>query len=143
MSEVMQRWNDYRPTKSIWLWSCVAVAVLTMIVGFTWGGWVTGNTARENAENAADKAVATLAADICAFRFLNAAGASEQLAALKKASSWERDSLIEEGGWVTFAKMKDPVRGAADLCAETLAKAELPVAQSDLGADRKIDIVNQ
>ena len=139
----MQNWKDYKPTKAVWLWSCVAVAVLTIIVGFSWGGWVTGSSARAGAENAAETAVAKLAADICAFRFLRAETAGEQLAALKKASSWERDSLIEKGGWVTFANMKEPVDGAADLCAKTLASAELPVAQTDLGADRKVEIVKQ
>lgn len=143
MSGLMQNWNDYKPSKAIWLWSCVAVAVLTMIVGFSWGGWVTGSTARETAANAAEDATAKLAADICAFRFLRANDAGTQLSALKKASSWERDSLIEKGGWVTFANMKEPVDGAADLCAQTLASAELPVAQNDTGADRKVDIVKQ
>jgi hypothetical protein len=31
-----QRWEAYRPTKALLVWSCAVV------VGFTWGGWVTG-----------------------------------------------------------------------------------------------------
>ena len=143
MSDLAQGWKEYRPSKAVWLWSCVASVVLTMIVGFTWGGWVTGGTARENAETAAETAAATLASKICAYRFLRAQDAGQQLAALKEASSWERDSFIEDGGWVTFAGMKEPVEGAADLCARTLASAELPLAQADTGADRTVDIVKQ
>jgi hypothetical protein len=143
MSDAMQKWRDYKPTKATWLWSCVGAAVLTIIVGFSWGGWVTGGTAQETAENSAEAAVAGLAAKICAFRFLQAPDAGERLAALKDASSWERNSLIEDAGWATFAKMEEPVDGAADLCAQTLASAELPVAQADSAADRKIDIVKQ
>ena len=136
-----QTWNDYRPSKAVWFWSCVGAAVLTMIVGFTWGGWVTGGTARENVETATEDATAKLASSICAYRFLRGPEASAQLAALKEASSWERDSLIEDAGWVTFASMDSPVRGAADLCADQLASAELPVADAT-AAERKIDIMN-
>ena len=42
---VGQRWSDARPTKTVTFWCCVASAVLTMIIGFGWGGWVTGGTA--------------------------------------------------------------------------------------------------
>jgi len=28
------------------VWACVATAVATMIIGFSWGGWVTGGTSR-------------------------------------------------------------------------------------------------
>lgn len=143
MSDTMQKWRDYKPSKATWLWSCVAAAALTMIVGFGWGGWVTGGTAQETAEKSAEAAAATLAAKICAFRFLQAPDAGEKLAALKDASSWERNSLIEDAGWVTFARMEEPVDGAANRCAQMLASAELPVAQADDAADRKIDIVKQ
>ena len=43
---VGQRWSEAKPTKTVAFWCCVASAVLTMIVGFSWGGWVTGGTAR-------------------------------------------------------------------------------------------------
>lgn len=40
-----QRLREARPAKTILFWSWVAAAVATMIVGFTWGGWVMGSTA--------------------------------------------------------------------------------------------------
>ena len=46
MSEAMNKWKDYKPTQAGWFWSCAGVCVLTMILGFTWGGWVTGGTAQ-------------------------------------------------------------------------------------------------
>ena len=39
--------------------------VFTMIVGFSWGGWVTGGTARQTAETMARDAVVTRLAPIC------------------------------------------------------------------------------
>ena len=45
-------WGDYRPSKATWFWSCVACVVATMVIGFTWGGWVTGGTADEQTAQA-------------------------------------------------------------------------------------------
>lgn len=47
-----QRWANYQPTKSTLGWACVGAAGATMIIGFTWGGWVTGGTSRGVAANA-------------------------------------------------------------------------------------------
>ena len=41
-----QRWAASRPTKTVVFWSWIVSIVVTMIIGFTWGGWVTGGTAR-------------------------------------------------------------------------------------------------
>lgn len=117
-NEKMNSLAQYRPTKTVWFWSSVGVAALTMIVGFTAGGWVTGGTATEQAQASTEQAVATLAANICANRFLAAPDAAHQVTMLKEVDSWKQDSFIEEGGWVTFANMKDPIDGAADLCAD-------------------------
>lgn len=131
-NEMMNRWGQYRPTKTVWLWSCVGAAALTMAVGFTAGGWVTGSTAAQHVETASEEAVAKLAADICANRFLAAADAQDQLTRLKEVDSWKQDNFIEEGGWVTFANMENPIEGAANLCAEKVLAAA-PVA-TDSGA---------
>ncbi|HEY9279679.1 MAG TPA: hypothetical protein VIP51_06355 [Eoetvoesiella sp.] len=125
-NEMMKNWSEYKPTKIVWLWSCVGTVALTMIVGFTGAGWVTSGTAAERAQVSTEQAVATLAAGICANRFLAAEDANAKLATLKEMDSWKRDTFIEEGGWVTFASMKQPVDGAAELCASQLAAAELP-----------------
>ena len=117
-NEMTKGWSQYRPTKTVWLWSCVGAAALTMAIGFTAGGWVTGGTATERAESASEQAVAKLAASICASRFMAAADAQDQLAQLREVDSWKQDNFIEDGGWVTFANMENPIQGAADLCAD-------------------------
>lgn len=127
-SSLAQRWQEYRPTKAAWLWSCVAAAILTMIVGFTWGGWVTGGTANSMAAQTAEDAREQLVASICVERFVNAPNASATFAKLKEASSWERDDIIEEGGWITIKALDEQITGAADVCAEELvAMEDLPV----------------
>ncbi len=123
-----QRIAEYHPSKTVWFWTVAGAVVLTMVIGFTWGGWVTSGTATERAEGAAEDAVAELAANICAHRFLQADDAATQLAALKEKSSYQRSTFVEDGGWVTFAGAEDPVDGAGDLCADLLMDAELPAA---------------
>ena len=134
-----ERLGQYRPTKTIWFWSTAACIVLTIILGFTWGGWVTGGAAADRAETAASEAVANLAADICANRFLAASDAAAQLGALKEASSYQRDDFIADGGWVTFANAKEPVDGAAELCAERLAEVELPATATAVAKEASVN----
>lgn len=120
-----QRWSNYRPTKGIWFWSCVASIVLTMIVGFTWGGWVTGGTAQKMSTAAAGQAEAKLAAAYCVTAFEHAPNAAVELATLKKTDSWQRGDFIDKGGWDKLPGEKQAVDGAADLCVTKLMSAKL------------------
>jgi hypothetical protein len=124
-----QRWEAFRPSKAVWLWSCVACVIATMVVGFAWGGWTTGGTAAKMASDAADQAQAELAATVCVARFMQAPNASTELATLKKTDSWKRDDLIEKGGWAKMAGVKEVPSGTDDLCAEKLASMEAPAAK--------------
>ncbi len=120
MPNIIQRWNQYQPSKPVWLWSSVGAAVLTMVLGFGTGGWQTSSNAAKHASVSTEKAVAQFAAAICANRFMAATDAKTALASLKAAESWKRDRVLEEAGWVTFAKMQKPVTGAAELCVTQL-----------------------
>jgi hypothetical protein len=119
-----RRWEVYRPSKAIWFWSCAACSVATIVVGFAWGGWVTGGTAASMATNAADGGRAQLAAATCVVRFDQGPDAAAQLAALKKADSYDRGDMISKNGWVTMPGDATPISGAADICVERLLKSE-------------------
>ncbi|WP_163271656.1 hypothetical protein [Chelativorans alearense] len=137
---LFQRWEEYRPSKAMWLWSCAASIVLTMIVGFTAGGWVTGGTAASMAAGAGREAREALVASICVDRFVAAPDAQQNLQALKDASSWQRDDFINEGGWATLDLLKEQVSGAADLCADRLvAMDQIPVAAEPEAAEATVD----
>lgn len=115
---LMQRFEAYRPSKAALGWCCILSVVATIVIGFVWGGWVTGGTATEMANKAADGASAKLAAAICVAQFDKDPAATVQRAALNKLDTWQRPDFITKGGWATPPGMKDPVAGAADLCAE-------------------------
>ncbi|MFL5066125.1 MAG: hypothetical protein ACJ8ED_15900 [Xanthobacteraceae bacterium] len=101
----------------------VAGAILTMILGFNWGGWKLGSTAKEMAQKSAQTAVVEVLAPICVDRFQRAAEAPANFVELKKVSSWQQDTFIEKGGWATFPGMTSPDRGVAQACANLLAAA--------------------
>ena len=123
-----RRFEDYHPSKTALFWSCVGCVVATMIVGFSWGGWVTGGTAQEMTQDAAEQARAEVAAAVCVDEFMQAADAGVQLTSLKEiSSSWGREDFVEEGGWAMIAGQE--YDDAAEVCAERLMKMEAPAAQ--------------
>ena len=123
-----QRWGASRPTKTLTFWSCAVSVVATMVVGFTWGGWTTGGTARAAAEEAATGSRNELAAALCVDRFRAAADAPARLAALKALGAWDRGKFVEKGGWAAMPAGAGPTDGAARLCADRVA--ELPAVSA-------------
>jgi hypothetical protein len=119
---LQERWENYRASKTVVFWACAVCVVATLFLGFTVGGWVRGSTAERMAAQAATDARADLAADICVTRFQAGSDAATNLATLKASDSWNRGEYLEKGGWVTLAGMKEPVDGAANLCAQRLMK---------------------
>lgn len=115
-----ERVETYRPSKTALGWCCVLSVVATIAVGFIWGGWVTRGTATAMANSAAQDASTKLAADVCTAQFDRDPNAAVQLAALTKLDSWDRADFITKGGWANLPGLKEPVSGAADLCARRL-----------------------
>ena len=115
-----RRWSDARPTKTLVFWCCVASAVLTMIIGFSWGGWVTGGTARTTAETMAHDAVVTRLAPICVMQSGRDPAKAVKLVALKEESSWQRGEYVGKQGWATMPGEKEPDSRVAQACAALL-----------------------
>ena len=118
----VERAQGYRPSKTVFFWSCLGCAAATIFVGFNYGGWVTGGTATQMAASAADHARTELAATVCVSQF-DKAGDKVALASLARTDSWKRGDFIEKGGWLTLPGLEKPVSGAADLCAKRLTDA--------------------
>lgn len=132
-----QRFDDYQASKSVLFWACAASAIAAIVVGFSWGGWVTGGTAQEMAEDSAAQARHELAAVVCVDRFMAAPDAGVQLTSLQAMeSSRAQGKFVEDGGWAIIVPASSNTdyaaradhREAAGLCAEELAKREMPAA---------------
>lgn len=112
------------------LYGAVVGGILVAIVGFTWGGWVTGGSAEKSAADAASASRADLAAAVCVENFLADDGARAKLAELQAASSFQQRTFVEEGGWAVMPDSDTGTRQAATLCARmlmALEPIELPV----------------
>lgn len=124
MATPIQKWRDYQPSKAVWLWSCAACIILTVIVGFSAFGWTTAGSATAMAEDAAAKASERIVASICVDRFVSAPDAAANLVELKEADSWDRDTMIREGGWIEIGALEKQISDAADVCASRLVAME-------------------
>src|SRR5438132_12891457 len=80
------------------LWGMAGGAIAAAIVGFSWGGWVTGGKAEAEATQRAHGAVVLALAPVCVERFQRATDVSANLAALKKVDSWSQGDFVEKGG---------------------------------------------
>jgi pimeloyl-ACP methyl ester carboxylesterase len=115
-----KRWSDATVSKTVVFWTCVASAVLTMIIGFSWGGWVTGGTARTTAETMAYDAVVKRLAPICVVLSGQDPAKAVKLVALKEGSAWQRGEYVGKQGWATMPGEREPDSRVAQACAELL-----------------------
>ena len=133
-----QRFQQYRPSKTALFWACAGSVVVATIAGFSWGGWVTGGSAQDMAEDSAAQARQELAAVVCVDRFMAAPDAGVQLTALHEIERpYEQSKFVADGGWAIIVPASSPTdyttrtddSKAAGLCAEELAKREMPAAE--------------
>jgi alpha/beta superfamily hydrolase len=99
-------------------------AVATVIIGFTWGGWVRGSTAQKLANDKVNAEIVTLYTPQCVRHFEAQADMPAHWAALKKASAdYDQQSFIEKAGFATPPGAKSPNDDVADACASKLTAA--------------------
>jgi hypothetical protein len=101
------------------IWGAIGGAVAAIIIGFSWGGWVTGGTAGKMATTSASDATVLALTPVCV---LKAEQQPDQLVLLKKESSWSRGNFVDKAGWV--ANVTEKYRSAvASACGTALAEA--------------------
>ena len=107
------------------LWGAVGGALALGLIGFNWGGWVTGGRAESSAVLRANAAVVVALAPICVDKFQRADDTTNRLAALKKLDAWSQGDFVEKGGWATVPGSNSPaqVSAVASACALLLASA--------------------
>ena len=92
----------------------------TIAIGFGWGGWTLGSTAKTLADNAANSAVVAAIAPICVDQFQRSADAGNNLTAFKKIDRWDQASFVEKGGWAVMPGSKSFNPGVPQSCAALL-----------------------
>jgi hypothetical protein len=105
------------------IWGAVIGSILTMIVGFSWGGWTTSSTARQVAMQQTDAAVTAALVPICLAGEKADPGRTKKLGELTAiTSSYDQTEFVMKTGWATFPGQADPIRAVAEACAAALLK---------------------
>jgi hypothetical protein len=102
-----------------------AGAVATLIIGFYWGGWVTGGTAKEMTQKSVSTALVTALAPICVDKFQHSPGAAANLVELRKVNSWQQGTFITKGGWATMPGSSEANSSVAEACATMLSNLKM------------------
>ena len=115
-----QRWNEARLKKMTVFWLCLASVVVALIIGFTWGGWMTGGAAQKAADAMARDAVIDRLAPICVAQFNQDPDSITKLDELNGMTSSQRAKFVQDQGWATITGMEKPDRKVADACTKLL-----------------------
>jgi hypothetical protein len=93
-----------------------AGAIALAIVGFSWGGWVTGGSAADMAKKQSLAATATALTPYCLERSAADPNSIQLLAELKAASTYNRKAIVEKAGWATPLGAEKPSTELAQAC---------------------------
>lgn len=103
------------------VWGVVIGSILTIIVGFSWGGWSTSGATEQVAAREADAAVTAALVPICLAGEKADVGRAKKLGELTAITTpWERTDFVMKTGWATFPGQSDPNRAVAEACASAL-----------------------
>jgi hypothetical protein len=100
------------------LYGAACGAAALAVIGFSWGGWVTGGTARTMAADQSKAEVVTALSLICVDQSKRDPQLVERVALLKAASSYERGDLVMKNGWATMPGTTEGNRLVAIACAD-------------------------
>ena len=99
-------------------------AFATLGIGFSWGGFMLGSTAKTLADSTANRAVVAAIAPICVDQFQYSADAANNLTALKKTDSWQQAAYVEKGGLAVMPGSKAADSAVSQACAAILSAAK-------------------
>jgi alpha/beta superfamily hydrolase len=103
------------------LYGAACGAVALAVTGFSWGGWVTGGTARTMADDQSKAEVVMALSLICVDQSKRDPQLAERVAAITTASSWNRGDLVLKNGWATMPGTAEGNSQVAKDCADKIA----------------------
>jgi hypothetical protein len=102
-------------------WSALGGAIVLALVGFNYGGWVTGGTAAAMAKDVAADAVAERLGTICVAQFNQDSDKGLKLKEMKDKDAWDKGRFIEKQSWAIMPGDDKPDSRVADSCAKLIA----------------------
>ena len=98
----------------------IAGAIAAAIIGFAWGGWVTGSTADQMAATQSRADVVSAMVPYCVARAAADPEVEATLASIRAADSYARDDILMKAGWATMPGTERPNRQLATSCRRVL-----------------------
>lgn len=103
-------------------WGFVIGSVLTMVLGFSWGGWMTGSGADRLVLERSSAAVVSALVPVCIEKSKSDPALGKRLAELRTfTSSWQQSEAVMRDGWATIGS-GEANREVAEACASQLVK---------------------
>ena len=96
----------------------VVGAIVVIIIGFVWGGWVIQSTSERLGAERVEAALVSALTPICVDRAVEEPARFDELAEIT--SAFERRRFVEQAGWATPPDSNTPNRGIATACAAAL-----------------------
>jgi len=91
--KVMEISRETRAAVKPACWGAVGGAIALAIIGFTWGGWVTGGTAKNMASAAATNGQQSVLVPLCVAQFMTTDGAVSKI---KATPTYNHDDIVRE-----------------------------------------------
>ncbi|MDI9549584.1 MAG: hypothetical protein QM346_18475 [Chloroflexota bacterium] len=111
-----ERWRAMQPTKSTLFWTVIAAVILTIVVGFMWGGWVTAGSSEKAGVAVGKDEVILRLAPICVAQAGEDPDISAKLVELEALSHYDRTKYVQDQGWATMPGEEKPDRKVAEAC---------------------------
>lgn len=102
------------------LTGAVIGAAALAIVGFSWGGWVTGESAEQMASDRAEEQVIQAMVPICLAQSKQDPSLTQTLAHMADAREYARHTIVAEAGWATMPGSEEANKDLARACADSL-----------------------
>jgi hypothetical protein len=116
--------SESKASKTVLFWTVAGAVIFTMILGFTWGGWITGGTARAMSQTQADDAVVKRLAPICVVQSGLDPKKAERLKELTALSGYERGDYLKKVGWSKMPGEAESDSRVSEECAKLLTSAK-------------------
>lgn len=103
VTDLGQRWNKAKPTKTMTFWIVLGAILVVLYLGFSRGGWVTDGTSQQRADTSVEEAVIARLVPICIAQFNADPGKDEKMIAFQELTNTSRRStFVKEQGWATM-----------------------------------------
>ncbi|MGE0213423.1 MAG: hypothetical protein AB7S41_17165 [Parvibaculaceae bacterium] len=103
------------------VYGALAGAIGLVIVGFSWGGWVTSSTADQMADGQSRTDITSTLAQICVGQSKADPALAKKLAEMKALASYKQVEFVMNTGWATMPGQDKAKREVAQMCADELS----------------------